>query len=658
MTDSGWFHVGLILVILLFARGLRISSLGVYWDDWGIMINVTQHGAFEVLRMQVSDRILMGASHALLAAVFGPNPLAWHVANLVLEFGIALCIYGLLRRLLPAASLIPVLASCLFVAYPLSVIRMQMINVFMNSAIFLTMISLYLTSYPLGARSVALGTARRTAATAAAAALIPVYLLTYEGPLGFEVVRLYILWVVASRSLPLASWLQRVVQIAKAYLPYAAGLLVFVVCRVVLWPMLTQALGVPMRQNFTATSFSLPSLGVDAWQPGPFKVIHVFFQTLIAPWLNAAAILAQARPYDWEWTFAWFLALSAFALVMACGLSRKQPRAELIGAESETGNTLGWLRLLGFSLLAMLAVLAPILAHQDYTVEYHSYQSRHGYGATTVAGLVCLSIAGLLASGLSMTARTSAVTAMAGLLVGLGVSYNWNLTNQWIKEWRSTQTTWRQILLRIPSFKENSLVIFSRPSELKALNRPLRHQDVSEVAQVLYGLDNKTIAGSSVAQYTDRYPQDPDPVLPWLETGDWQTKKTAWPIDPVDVVIDRQHVLVLDEREGCVKVLDKRRQVQEVSSSLSNALSRFSNVDVIQPAPAKQGALELLREKLLGPTDQSWCEPLCPGRLVTTAPVVGRTGRIVSTSESPPVQAGQYRGMASVHRGARPYGRV
>ena len=119
------------------------------------------------------------------------------------------------------------------------------------------------------------------------------------------------------------------------------------------------------------------------------------------------------------------------------------------------------------------------------------------------------------------------------------------------------------------------------------------------------------IVGSSVAQYTDRDFQ-PAPIGTWLETGDWQTKKTTWPTDdPRDVLIDRRHILVADEREGCLKVLDNQRPVQEVSSSLSTALSRFSNVDVIQPARdlgEKQDMVDRLREDLLGPTGQNWCD--------------------------------------------------
>jgi len=186
---SPLFSVGIILLVLLAARAFRVWSLGVYWDDWRILARGVEKGAFEIFRYMAGERILMGVSHALLFALFGPHPLAWHLTNLLLEFGIAVLIYLLLRRLLPDNSLLPVLAACLFVAYPLSVIRMHMINVYINVATLLAGLSLYLTSLPLGHDSSPIGSFKHRIATFAAAALIPIYLLSYELPVGFEVVQ-------------------------------------------------------------------------------------------------------------------------------------------------------------------------------------------------------------------------------------------------------------------------------------------------------------------------------------------------------------------------------------------------------------------------------------------------------------------------------------
>src|SRR5262245_13215700 len=198
---SPLFSVGIMLFVLLTARAFRVWSLGVYWDDWRILARGVEKGAFEIFRFMAGERILMGVSHAILFALFGPHPLAWHLTNLLLEFAIAVLIYLLLRRLLPDDPLVPLLAACLFLAYPLSVIRMHMINVYINVATLLAGLSLYLTSLPLGCNASRVGSFKHRMATFAAAALIPMYLLSYEMPVGFEVVRIYILWTILSRLL-------------------------------------------------------------------------------------------------------------------------------------------------------------------------------------------------------------------------------------------------------------------------------------------------------------------------------------------------------------------------------------------------------------------------------------------------------------------------
>jgi hypothetical protein len=603
VLQSEWSNVGLITAILLLTRFPRIWSLGVYWDDWGLLLAGAQNGAWGVLQGYTAERLLMGAPHALSFAVFGPNPVAWHVANLLLELGIALFSYGVLRRLLPDP--LPLLTACLFVAYPLSLIRTNMMNLHLNAAILLAVASLYLTSDALRARSE--GSVRWRHVLAAA--LIPTYLLMYEMPIGLEVVRFCLLWATISRRLSGVSLQQRIVRLGNAYLPYAGGLFAFILARGVGGPLITQALGLNQAANLGIQSFALPGFSLDAWHPGPFKIIHVAVHTLITPWINAAWTLFRMQPSDWKWTFAWFLGATALLLTRMTILVRFNGKS--IREESHVADPFWWMRLSGISLAATLLLLAPILAHPGYTVEYDTYYSRNGYLATVVAGLACLSMVGMLASGLSSISSKGFVALAGSLLVGLGASYNWHVTNEWVHEWRASQNTWRQILARIPSFRENSLVIFSRPDNLKAFDKPLRHQDIFQPAQVFYGIQNNAIAGSSVLLYMIGGDDPPIPVLPWLEKGDWPTKKTEWPIEPVGLHIDQRNILVLDEHEGCLKVLDNRRHTQEVASPLSKELSRFSNVDVIQPVSRSQeteAALASIREKLLGDAPQDWCE--------------------------------------------------
>jgi hypothetical protein len=618
ILEYRWSPIIPIFVVLVCARGLRVWSLGVYWDDWRILVRGVQEGSAGIFAYMAGERILMGASHALLFALFGPNTLAWHVTNVALEFFIALLIYKLLKRLLPGSSLLPVFATCLFIAYPLSVIRMHMINVYINVAILLAGLSLYLTSYPLGRPADFSSKKTRVLATVLAAFFIPFYLLSYEMPAGLEVVRLYILWMIGSRTLAAtASWRERAILTVKAYLPYMAGLAVFVAVRIFLYTEIAKSLNAPLRYAFGPESLALPVLNTSAWHPGPFKFIHLFFHTLIAPWLNAVTVLAN-NPYQslnmrysgWTWTFAWFLAIATASFILWYGRNAGRQRESQRGLSDSVDNPGEWaaarsVRLLFFSVVALAAALGPIWIHPLHNLLYFNNDSRHGYMATAVAAVVWLAVAGYLTRIVFGPAtRRAAFTLVAAVVIGLGVGYNAMLTDDWIEEWRRTQATWRQVLVLVPNIKEGSVIILSRPDEFKAHSEPLRHRDVYEPAQLFYGITYGKILGSPATRLNPF--GRPHSVVPWLGTGEWQRKMSAGPLDPEGVMVDRDRILILDESEGCVKVLDGKRSVQDVSSPLLNAIGHFSNLDVIQPPSEKNISM---RRRLLGePARLTWCD--------------------------------------------------
>src|SRR5260221_4735083 len=99
-------------------------------------------GARGIFGYLAGERLLMGLPHALLYSIFGPRPVVWHAANLLLELGTALLTFFLLRRILRGYLYLPALAACLFLAYPLSIIRTHLMNVYITCALFLSLRSL------------------------------------------------------------------------------------------------------------------------------------------------------------------------------------------------------------------------------------------------------------------------------------------------------------------------------------------------------------------------------------------------------------------------------------------------------------------------------------------------------------------------------------
>ena len=115
-------------------------------------------------------------------------------------------------------------------------------------------------------------------------------------PVGFEVGE-SILWTTLSGIFAASTpTRERVSRLIKAYAPYALGLAVFAFCRIVVYPRLATALGADLRMEFGLESLAMPGISTSSSTPGPFKIVHILFDTLVAPWLNAAAKLLELRP--------------------------------------------------------------------------------------------------------------------------------------------------------------------------------------------------------------------------------------------------------------------------------------------------------------------------------------------------------------------------
>jgi hypothetical protein len=588
-VDSRWIGMGVIATVLALARGMRVWELGVYWDDWRILTRGLEGGPRAILQYLAGERLFMGVPHAFLFSVFGPRPLAWHVSNLVLELGIALVAYALLRRMLPRYSLFPVLATCLFIAYPMSVIRTHMIDVYINLALLLALLSIYFTSksatYALYLRS------RYRLLTVLAVVLMPLYLLSYELPIGLEVVRLWILWTLVTRDFDGESLARQVVRLARLYLPYAAGLTVFVVVRTFIQPRIVRAIGANLRGGMGVDSFAMPS---------PVEVIQSFVHMIFGSWLNAWSLIADVHEVGWTRTFAWFLSITVFLLVFGYGvLLSRQTRAQALVKAEQTNKTIDWLKLFAFTLTAMGACLALMWLHPNQTVNFFNLNSRNGYVATVVGGAVCLALVGAFVSiVVSSEFREPLIATVAGLLIAVGTGYNFLLADKWIAEWRQTQSTWNQMLERVPSIKEGSLIVLSQPDRFKALDLALRDREIYEPAQLFYNFGYTKIFGSPVVRGTDQS------ILPWLGTSNWDSKGAEVPVGPQESLINRQQILILDNSEGCLKALDSRRQVQLIDANGVNSISEFSNLNVIE---ADSGEDIQLRRILLGPPQKDWC---------------------------------------------------
>jgi len=107
----------------------------------------------------------------------------------------------------------------------------------------------------------------------------------------------------------------------------------------------------------------MPGISTSSSTPGPFKIVHMLFDTLVAPWLNAAAKLVELRPLSWTWRTAWLFGVAAACVVLAYNLYRERLESQKPQAALDSNHARSWFCVFILSITAMGATLVPVWVH-------------------------------------------------------------------------------------------------------------------------------------------------------------------------------------------------------------------------------------------------------------------------------------------------------
>ncbi len=81
-----WIFPVLLAVVLTFAYGLQIRSLGFFWDDWEDIFLFRLNSPVEFLKYFIYDRPTTIWVYLVFFPLFGDNPIKWQLFSLVLRF--------------------------------------------------------------------------------------------------------------------------------------------------------------------------------------------------------------------------------------------------------------------------------------------------------------------------------------------------------------------------------------------------------------------------------------------------------------------------------------------------------------------------------------------------------------------------------------------
>ncbi len=116
-TDSGRLFPLLYLATCILAFGLFIPWLGFYWDDWPTIFYTHSQRISQLINHFSYDRPFSVWAYLLIGQL-GVSPLVWHIAALLIRWGVVLAMVWSLKPLWPNQTRRTLLIGLIFAIYP------------------------------------------------------------------------------------------------------------------------------------------------------------------------------------------------------------------------------------------------------------------------------------------------------------------------------------------------------------------------------------------------------------------------------------------------------------------------------------------------------------------------------------------------------------
>lgn len=218
-----WLEIGFLVLVAVLTFGIFVHRFGLYFDDWVTVYILERLSFWHLLDLAQGQSRPM---HAVLMALVGTNPLVSHAATFGLLVANMLMIRGLMRLIWPRIGVLATVIAALFAVYPGYWFRPVSIALVTESSL-----TMALASWLLAVYSVRWNGWKRYTAAAVSMLLIPLYVLTYELPVGVEALRPLLFWAL----LPAATHRERLRRALIHWWPWGLTLLAVIVYRMVIF---------------------------------------------------------------------------------------------------------------------------------------------------------------------------------------------------------------------------------------------------------------------------------------------------------------------------------------------------------------------------------------------------------------------------------------
>ena len=422
-----------LLILCLLGFGLLIPWLGLYWDDWPVILMTRLQNARGFWEFYQYDRPISAWTYILTAPILGSRPIIWHVFTLLLRWLTVLGMWWSLSGLWPNRKSEVTWMAILFGIYP-SFLQQPVAVAF--SQHWITFGLFFLS---IGSMIQAVRTPRWFWPLSIVSLLsCGLHIFTMEYFLGLEFLRPLILWMLFSERN--TSIHKRLIATIKRWLPYLVIVAIFVLWRVYFLELAGKDPNTPeLLNNFRSL---------------PIPTLVGFFQVILQDVLHiiAGAWSQTITPANIDLTSTFFLLTVAASflggILTTVYLIRLGP-ANVSSAQAGSH----WRRqALVMGLAAILLGFLPVWIAERQAIE-GLYGSRFTLAATFGVSII---IVGLLDW---FTPRLLPKVVLIGILVGFAISFQLENANTYRWSWITQQRFYWQLSWRAPYIQPNTALI-------------------------------------------------------------------------------------------------------------------------------------------------------------------------------------------------------
>ena len=415
-------------IVAILAYGLFIPVLGMYGDDPNFLWAYHRGGAAEYKPFMAWIRDFGYLLYQFLSPIFGESVLPWRITTLVLRWTSSLLFYLTLKKAFPKQINIIMAAGFFFLLYPgfsQQAIPVEFILHFLS-------LNLILGSFLLTQVSIQSGR-RRLHWMIPALILEAVGLFICEYFAGLELLRPVLIWQALSSNQPQTDTDKsgKIKKTLAVWLPYLLVFAFFLYWRVAL-----------------ATSTYMKSVVSEGLSTDPIEYLGSLIQqmftdlriTAVDAWLQIFKVPPAGTT---RWLYYAVLIL-VFSLVFLLLKNSNQEPSDESSDKKQAGLLMtGLLLLLAGGLPVWAAGLKPTLS-----LFWDRLTLSFMWGA-------CV----LLAAFLSLLIRRKALPVLLAVLIAVMTGYQFQLQNQYRKEWDLVQSYFWQLAWRAPDIEANTLII-------------------------------------------------------------------------------------------------------------------------------------------------------------------------------------------------------